>query len=86
MSQKMKEFLASVSLVRNYITSLEKVNNKLKDLKLSGETAIGQEEVSISKKIDEEVKRGINLQNNLNTLMKNISELVKIVKEEVIPI
>ena len=79
----MKEFLASISLIKNYVKSLDKITSNLKDYKQKSENALGNEEMNISKKIDEEVSRGMNIQSSSNTLMKNISEIIKIVKEEV---
>ena len=82
-SEKMKEFLAAISLVKNYIKSLEKITNNLIYYKQEGEGAVGDEQNKISKRIEDEINRGMNLQNSSNTLMKNITEILKIVKDEV---
>jgi len=82
-SQKMKEYLAAISLVKNYIKSLERIIESLKKLKKINETALGSEADNNSKKIEEEINRGMNIQNSSNILMKNITELLKNLKEDV---
>ena len=83
-SEKMREFNASISLVKNYVRTLEKIIENLLYLKETSSNVIGSEEVILSKKIDDEISKGMNIQNNTNILMKNITEIVKILKEEVI--
>jgi hypothetical protein len=82
-SEKMKEFLAGISIVKNYINTLEKITNNLVQYKQQSEGLIGDEQISISKKIEDDINKGMNLQNSSNTLMKNITEMIKKVKEEV---
>lgn len=82
-SKKMQEFLASISLARNYLKNLERITANLTYYKQEGEGAVGEEQKQISKKIEDEINRGMNIQNSLNDLMKNITNLSKTVKEEV---
>ncbi len=76
--------MASISLVKNNISSLEKILQKLFLLKQSNEKAIGDDELKNSKNIESEISRGISIQNSSNTLMQNITGLVKTLKKEVI--
>lgn len=80
----MREFNASISLVKNYIRTLEKIIDNLLYLKQTSSNVIGSDEAILSKKIDDEISKGMNIQNNTNILMKNITEILKILKEEVI--
>ena len=79
----MKEFLAAISLAKNYIKSLERITNNLNHYKQEGEGSVGDEQKSIAKKLEDEINRGMNVQNSSNTLMKNITDMLKNVKKEV---
>jgi hypothetical protein len=79
----MKEFLAAISLVKNYIKTLEKITNNLIYFKQESENLIGDDQKLIWKKIEDDINKGMNLQNSSNTIMKNITEIIKKVKEEV---
>lgn len=83
-SDTMDKFLASISLLKTYIKNLERIIDNLKRLKQANETALGAEEAINSKKIDNDVNAGMELQNKANELMKTITELLKTLKEDVI--
>ena len=82
-SDKMKEFLAAISLAKNYIKSLEKITNNLTYYKQENDGAIGNEQQSTAKKMEDEINKGMKIQNSSNDLMKNITQMLKNVKEEV---
>ena len=48
-SEKMREFNASISLVKNYVRTLEKIIENLLYLKETSSNVIGSEEVILSK-------------------------------------
>lgn len=79
----MDNFLASISLLKNYIKNLDRIIENLKMLKQANETALGIEEVNNSRKMDNDIKAGMELQNKSNDLMKTITELLKTLKEDV---
>lgn len=80
----MDNFLASISLLKTYIKNIERIIENLKRLKQLNESALGAEEANNSKKIDSDVKAGMELQNKANDLMKTITELLNSLKEDVI--
>ncbi len=80
----MDNFLASISLLKTFIKKLERIIENLKNLKQANETSLGAEEANNSKKIESDVKAGMELQNKANDLMKTITGLLEKLKEDVI--